>query len=175
MAWVNEFVRRLRIRFRGAQFDQDLAEEMRLHMDLRAAEKREAGMSEEAAAAAARRQFGNATQFQERSREAWGWTFLDVLRQDLRYAVRALAANPGFTATALLSLALGACTYDYLNNLDRVSLAAGNAVQSNLEQETINPSSRRMYKTTGLGANGDVIPKDAETSSAPASAVKAGA
>ena len=107
MAWVNEFLRRLRIRFRGAQFDQDLAEEMRLHMDLRAADKRAAGMTEEAAAAAARRQFGNATQIQERSREAWGWTFLDVLRQDLRYAVRALAANPGFTATALLSLALG--------------------------------------------------------------------
>ena len=86
-----------------------------------------------------------------------------------------LLRSASLIATALLSLALGACTYDYLNNLDRVSLAAGNAVQSNLEQETINPSSRRMYKTTGLGANGDVIPKDAETSSAPASAVKAGA
>ena len=107
MAWVSEFFRRLRIRFRGDQFDQDLADEMRLHMELRAADKRASGMPEEAAAAAARRQFGNAMQMQERSREAWGWTFLDVLRQDLRYAARALAANPGFTATALLSLALG--------------------------------------------------------------------
>jgi hypothetical protein len=87
-----------------------------------------------------------------------------------------LLRSASLIATALLSLALCACTYDYLNNLDRVSLAGGNAVQSNLEQETINPSSRRMYKTTGLGANGSVIPKDASgaSSAAPVPA-KAGA
>ena len=67
MAWVSEFLRRLRIRFRGEQFDQDLAEEMRLHLDLRAADRVAAGMPEEAAAAAARRQFGNTTSFRKRA------------------------------------------------------------------------------------------------------------
>ncbi len=55
----------------------------------------------------ARRRFGNETRISEASREAWGWTFLDTLHQDLRYGLRALASNPGFTATAVLSLVLG--------------------------------------------------------------------
>ncbi|MEX2302222.1 MAG: ABC transporter permease, partial [Bryobacterales bacterium] len=65
------------------------------------------GMRPDDAASAARRQFGNVTQIQEISREAWGWRFLDTIRQDVRYALRTLGANKGFTATAVLSLALG--------------------------------------------------------------------
>jgi predicted permease len=107
MTWIHEFLRRLRFLLQGERFDRDLAEEMRLHLDLKAAAQREGGMDAAAAAASARRQFGNATQLQEISRDAWGWTLLDTLRQDLRYAVRNMAASPAFTATAVLSLALG--------------------------------------------------------------------
>ncbi len=107
MQWLGELWRRLAFRLRGERFDRDLADEMRLHLELRAAEQQARGVTPDDAAAAARRQFGNLTQLQEMSREAWGWRFLDTLRQDLRYGLRALAANKGFTATAVLSLALG--------------------------------------------------------------------
>jgi len=80
---------------------------MRLHLELRCAEKQATGMPSDAAEAAARRQFGNLTQLCEVSREAWGWTLLDKLKQDIRYGVRTLAINPVFTAAGVLSLALG--------------------------------------------------------------------
>ena len=106
LALLGEIIRRFRYRL-SRRFDADLDEEMRLHLDLRAAEKQAGGMGADAARAAARRQFGNATRHHERSRGAWGWTHLDTWTQDVRYGLRTLAASRGFTAAALLSLALG--------------------------------------------------------------------
>lgn len=80
---------------------------MRLHLDLRAQEHAGGGSAPEEAAFRAQRQFGNQALLRESSREAWGWRWLDSISQDLRYGVRALAAHPGFTITAVLSLALG--------------------------------------------------------------------
>jgi len=95
---VRELWRRLQYLFQRKQHEQDLADEMRLHLDLRAAD---AGES------AARRRFGNVTRMHEASRAVWGWGLVESLARDLRYTLRSLRANPGFTATAILSLALG--------------------------------------------------------------------
>ena len=61
-------------------------------------------------------------------------------------------------AAAALAAALGGCTYDYLNHSDRIAYSAGDAVNANLERETINPSKKSMYLRWGLGRNGLVIP-----------------
>jgi len=55
-------------------------------------------------------------------------------------------------------MALSGCSYDYLQNSDRVAYNAGNAVKANLIQSTTNPSSQLMNSTDGLGENGAVVP-----------------
>jgi len=82
-----------------AEYDRDLEEEMAHHLAMLEAGNR--------SRAAASKQFGNVTWLKEESRSVWGFAWLEQLSQDLRYALRTMAANPLFTATAALSLALG--------------------------------------------------------------------
>src|SRR6266576_2575120 len=65
------------------------------------------GMSRKAAAYAARREFGNVTCVVQSGREEWRWPSIEDFFMDIRYGLRTLARNPGFTAAAVLTLALG--------------------------------------------------------------------
>ena len=89
------------------QRERDLERELRGHLDLEASERREQGLSPREAEFAARRALGNTARIQEEVRIMWGWTNVEALCQDLRYAFRQLGRAPGFTAVAILTLAVG--------------------------------------------------------------------
>jgi predicted permease len=99
--------RRLCFYFRRDQFDRELKEEMRLHLEMKAEENLQAGMSLQESYYAAQRQFGNQTLLQEVSREMWAVRSIETLFQDLHYGVRMLLKHKAFTFVAVLSLALG--------------------------------------------------------------------
>jgi predicted permease len=100
-------LKRLLAVFRRARADRELDEEIRAHIDLLAAEYERQGMSPADSRLAARRAFGAIEPMKARYRDRRGLPWLDDLRHDLRYALRGLGRARGFSAVAVLTLALG--------------------------------------------------------------------
>ena len=101
-------LRRLRYLLRRDRMTRELEEEMRLHLELRAASISEhTGANATEARHAARRRFGNVGAIRERSRDAWGMASVEQLALDLRHAARRLRLRPGFSVPILVVLALG--------------------------------------------------------------------
>lgn len=87
--------------------DKELDCELRDHLELDAEAKMDRGLDAEEARYAAQRDFGNTTLVKEVTREMWAWSFLERFAQNVRYGLRVIRRNPGFTAVAILTLALG--------------------------------------------------------------------
>jgi predicted permease len=102
MSWLT----RLTTTIRSRRLDHDLDDELQFHIERRADELIAQGMPPEEARREATRRFGNRTLTKERARDRDVLVWLETALQDVRYALRTLRRNPGFAATAILSLAL---------------------------------------------------------------------
>src|SRR5262249_5275213 len=100
MKWLDQLL------FRRRRYN-DLQVSIHEHMEEKVEELMDQGMSREEATQAARREFGNMTLIEERSREQWQWPTLESVLRDMKFALRQLIKAPAFAATVILTMALG--------------------------------------------------------------------
>ena len=100
MSWLKQLLVRRKM-------ERELSSEIQEHLEEKIEELVAGGMSREDATAAARREFGNVTLAQESGREVWRWPSAESFLADVRFGARMFGKNPGFTAVAVLTLALG--------------------------------------------------------------------
>ena len=100
MNWLKQlFTRRHRY--------EELSASIREHLDEKIADLMDRGMAQEEAERSTRREFGNLTRVEERSREVWQWPTLESILADTMFALRRLRKSPAFAATVILTLAIG--------------------------------------------------------------------
>ncbi|MGH7678630.1 MAG: ADOP family duplicated permease [Gemmatimonadaceae bacterium] len=113
MSWADGVLHRVRTLLRPDEYERDLDEEMRHHVELDEAQQRDRDR--------ARKRFGNRTYYREEARNMTWLRFVDVLEQDARFAVRSLKRNPGVTALIVVTFALGigvnAATFSLLDRI----------------------------------------------------------
>jgi predicted permease len=107
VAWWHEILERLRAVVRRDVMEEDLDDEIRLHIELETAANVRAGMEPGAARRAAMLRFGGVERVKEDVRDERGVRPLEDLVADIRFAARSLRRAPGFTAAVILTLALG--------------------------------------------------------------------
>jgi len=104
---MRRLLQRLLNRIRYRHFDADLAEEIEFHRAMRQRDRQRDGLTAAQARAMSHRDMGNITLARESAREVWIASWFDTVRQDVRYGIRSLRGQPGFTIAACAALVLG--------------------------------------------------------------------
>jgi len=140
---LRRFLARLRSVPKREEAERELDDEIRAHIEMEEAEQREAGVSADEARDAARRTFGNVMIAKEASQDAWIFRWLEELTQDVRYGLRQMRRDSGFTAVAILTLALGiganTAIFSVVNNIMLRKLPVQNPEQLMLLKWTSKP------------------------------------
>ena len=146
MRHLRVLIRHLRSIFRSGSLDADTRAELARHYRLEIERHLEAGMTPEAAKRQARLDIGSIDEFTEASRTARGLGWWDALRGDVRYAFRQIRKRPGFSAAAILTLAIGV----------GATAAVFAVVDAVLLRPLPYPESDRLYSLFEVNSRGNV-------------------